>query len=381
MRWPLPLALSIWAIAAAEATAQAPLDPRLPYQGRTSDPVTYDVDFSVVVTPPYHAKVLKVWLPLAQTDTGQEVEEISLDTFPMKVAPRIGTEKVHGNKFAYFEFDHPQGAQMIRHRFKVTVWEMRWRLDPSQVEAVKQWPAGFEPYLRSDRSVVVDDRFRKIAADVVPMSKGPARDLAEVMRWVQREMKYSHVEASLRASSEHALLKRIGHCSDYHGLCASIGRAMGYPTRIAYGITPIAKNSPSHCKVEAFLPPYGWVCFDLSETQRQIAAIRTDPKLSDAQKEQLADAATQRLLGGFRDNTWIAKTKGTDYELVPPAKKRAAVVRTIYAEADGEALPDPDPANPKAREFAWMTMHRYTPNRPVVYPFQGYEALMPKSRE
>jgi hypothetical protein len=51
------------------------------------------------------------------------------------------------------------------------------------------------------------------------------------------------------------------------------------------------------------------------------------------------------------------------------------VVRTLYAEADGVALPDPDPANPQKKEFAWMTAHRFTPDHAVEYPFKGWKSL------
>lgn len=56
---------------AEDKPAAAP-DPALPYQCEKSNPVTYDVDFSVVVTAPYKTKVLKVWLPMPQTDSGCE---------------------------------------------------------------------------------------------------------------------------------------------------------------------------------------------------------------------------------------------------------------------------------------------------------------------
>lgn len=361
--------------AASHAPAQTRLDPALPYQGKKSDPVTYDVDFSAVVTAPYHTKVLKLWMPMPQSDEAQLVEEGSFDTFPMKVKPRIGIEKMYGNQFAYFEFDHPEGAQIVRHRFKITVWEMRWNLDPAKVEAVGRWPESFAPYLRSDQSVAVDERFVKVAAKIVPVKSGAGDDLARVMSWVNASMKYDHDKASLRASAEHALTQKVGHCSDYHGLCAAMGRALGYPTRVAYGINPFPKNSPSHCKFEAFIPPYGWVCFDVSEAQRVIEAIQKDGSLNAARKDELIRLASARLNAGFRDNTWFMQTKGTDYDLAPPAKRRAAVVRTIYAEADGEALPEPDPANVKQREFGWMTVHRYTPNRTVEYPFAGWKSL------
>src|SRR5437773_10771676 len=120
----LTLAVLLSVLAAALSSraadpAKPALDPDLSYQAKRSNPVTYDVDFSVVVTPPYHAKVLKVWLPLPQTDAGQEVTEGELSSFPLVVAPKIDREAEFGNQFAYFEFDHPHGAQIVRHRFKI----------------------------------------------------------------------------------------------------------------------------------------------------------------------------------------------------------------------------------------------------------------------
>jgi hypothetical protein len=124
-----------------------------------------------------------------------------------------------------------------------------------------------------------------------------------------------------------------------------------------------------------FLPPYGWVSFDVSETQKLVADIQKDAALDGARKETLIQAAQERLFRGFRDNTWFIQTRGSDYELAPPAANRAAVVRTIYAEADGVALPDPDPANKNQRGFAWMTVRQYTPDRPVTYPFKDAATL------
>jgi transglutaminase-like putative cysteine protease len=333
------------------------------------------VDFSVIVTPPEGTKVLRVWLPIPPSDSAQQYTRKELFSFPLKVEPVLGTEKKFGNTFAYFEFRQPRGGQMIRHRFTIKTWDLHWRVDPEKVQTIRDWPASFHPYLRSDRSVVVDDRFRKLLDEIVPRRQGGAKDLAEVIGWVQRTMKYDHVDASLRASSEHALTKKTGHCSDYHGLCAAFGRALGYPTRVAYGINLFPKNSPSHCKLEVFLPPYGWVSFDVSETQKLIEAINKDGRLEASKKSALIRAALDRLFAGFRDNTWFLQTRGTDYELEPRASRPVPVVRTIWAEADGEPLPEPDPANPKKREHAWMTIHEYRSDRPVNYPFKDWESL------
>jgi transglutaminase-like putative cysteine protease len=372
----LPLTVLLLGLSAPAAPADAPTpDPDLPYQARRSDPVTYDVDFSAVVTAPYHTKRLRVWLPMPQSDRGQEVTEAALYSFPVDVEPKVAAEPVFGNRFAYFQFDHPEGAQLIRHHFKVRVWELHWDVEPARVVAVDRWPAGFDRYLKSDATVRADGQVQALARQIVPQHKNAAEDLGAVMDWLNEHMKYDHTRASLRASSEHALEGMTGHCSDYHGLCAAFGRALGFPTRVTYGINTFAKNSPSHCKLEAYLPPYGWVSFDVSDTQKLVADIKNSMELTAGQKEELTRAAMERLHQGFRDNTWYVQTRGTDYELAPPASRRVPVVRTLYAEADGVALPDPDPANVTKKEFAWMTVHRYAPDHPVSYPFKGWKSL------
>lgn len=351
------------------------LNPDLPYQGKNSSPVTYQVDFSAVITPPYKCKILKVWMPIPPSDNIQEVTGSKLSSFPMKVEPKIGTEKTYGNRFAYFEFHKPEGAQVVRHQFMIKTHEVRWNVDLSKVATVRTWPATFAPYLRSEKLLPIDERFQKVAQSIVPQKTNPGEDLGKVMAWVNGTLTYSHKVCSLQGNAIHALEKKTGHCSDYHGLCAALGRNLGYPTRIAYGINPTPKNSPSHCKLEAFLPPHGWVCFDVSDTQTLMEQIQKDDTLDEARRATLIDAAKKRLLSGFRDNTWFLQTRGSGYDLEPPAREKVAVVRTIYAEADGVVYPEPDPANPDERTFSWMTVHHYVADRPVTNPFKDWRSL------
>lgn len=369
----LALAGLAWSGAAEEK--KPVLDPDRPYQAQRSDAVTHTVDFSVVVTPPYHCKKLKVWLPVPQSDKGQQISGTEFCTFPQKVKPSLHTEPVFGNRFAYFEFDHPKGAQIIRHKFKAKVWTLHWNVEPKKVESVKHWPKGFGPYLWS-RTVKKQNAFDRVVKSIASKSKGGA-ELFNVMKWIDKNLTYDHVNASLQADANHAFDQRCGHCSDYHGLCAVMGQALGYPTRVTYGLALYPKNSPSHCRVEAYLPPYGWVSFDLSETQQLIKRIKADKKLDENKKPKLIRAARARLFGGFRENSWLLLTTGTNYQLAPKAIAPVPVVRTAYIEADGEALPEPDPANRNQRRFAWMTVHHYQADRPFLLP-KDYRTLTPE---
>ena len=365
------------ALAAVIAAGPAAPDPAQPYTATTANPVTTAVDFRVAVTAPPNTKVLKVWVPVPRTDAGQVVEQSGFATFPAAVAPSLHTEGVFGNRFAYFEFANPQGAQVITHTFRCTVWEQAWAVDPAKVAPVTDWPPAFAPFRRGERLIRVDGPFAELAEKLAADKPGPADRLGAVADWVQANLTYDHAATSLSADSTHALEKRRGDCSDYHGLCSSLGRALGVPTRVAYGLHLFPKNLPSHCKLEAFLAPYGWVSFDVSETQRLVKRIQAAPALSAAEKQRLTAAAQARFRRGFRDNTWLLVTKGTDYELAPKASGKVPLVGTIHAEADGVPLPTPDPADPTKREFAWMTAHRYAPDRAVPYPFADWSALKP----
>lgn len=363
-------------VAVLRADEPPKLDPRQPYTAERFNPVTYDIEFLVTVTAPYKTKKLSVWLPIPPSDHGQELQSSELTTFPESVKPQIANEPLFGNRFAFFEFANPQGAQVIRHKFRIRSWELRWQLDPTRVQTIKQWPTSFDSYRRSESQAVVSDaRFEKLLTEILPQRRGPLQDLDSVMSWVDGHFAYDHVKASLKASSVHALEQQRGHCSDYHGFCAAMGRLLGQPTRVTYGINTFPKNSPSHCKLEAFLPPYGWVSFDVSETQKLSQMIRSNQDLSDARRVELLTAARLRLVSGFRDSTWFVQTRGTDYDLVPKASARVPVVRTIYAEADDQPLPEPDPANVDQTTFSWMTAHRFEPDRAVKYPFSDFQSL------
>src|SRR5262245_42872151 len=311
---------------AAGADPASDLDPARPYAAARSAPVGYEVEFKVVVTAPQGTKVLRVWVPVPQDDAGQEVRGSEWDAFPTGARPSFHTEAVFGNRFAHFEFADPQGAQVITHRFRAKVWQLDWGVRAATVARVGAWPESFAPYRRSERGIVVDDRFKTLAAELAAGAAGPADELAAVMDWTKKNLTYDHSATSLAASAEHALTKKCGDCSDYHGLCSSLGRSLGVPTRITYGLHLFPKNLPAHCKLEAFLPPYGWVSFDVSETQRLVRRIEAGPGLSPAEKAALAAAAADRLRAGFRDNTWLLHSKGTDYDLAPKATQKVPLI-------------------------------------------------------
>ncbi|MBL4885664.1 MAG: transglutaminase domain-containing protein [Planctomycetaceae bacterium] len=337
---------------------------------------TVEVEFAAIVTAPYHTKILKVWMPLPQSDVAQKISDRSFHVFPGDVKPSISSEKKYGNRFAYFEFKNPQGAQIIRQKFRVEVSELSWKLKPREFQTITKWPAMFDRYLEQPIEVAMNGEFQEIIRQIQSRSQSVVQrsevGLFSAMKWIDKNLTYDHVIASLQADPLHALTHKRGHCSDYHGLCAALGRSLGYPTRVTYGLQLFPKSSPSHCKMEAFISPYGWVSFDLSETQKLIAKLEESDR---EDKEVLIENLRDRMKQGYRENSWVLLTRGTNYELSPPASAPVKVVRTIYAEADGVPLPEPDPSNEQQGKFAWMTAHKFTSEQPLEAAFKNLERL------
>lgn len=328
-----------------------------------TNPVTYDISAQIVFTPPVGTKVAHVWLVKPPDDPGQEVLSFETEPQPTLEAP----DPIYGNHLLYFRLDNPEGAQVIRYRLKIRVYELRWNLDPHKV-AVHIEPVMPE-WLRSESRVVADDpRVRAVAMKAVGETTDTFERVRRLLQFVMDTMDYSHGECSLQASTLHALTKRIGHCSDYHGFATGLLRSIGIPARVTYGINPFKRRSPSHCKLEVFLPPYGWVPFDLSETDKLLDQIAKSDLPAEV-KAQRREAVLRWLFSGFRDNTWYRVTIGTDFPVVPSVAPNPPVIRTAYIVCDDKVLPDPDPANPNRMEFAWQVVWDAKADRAVEFPW------------
>ena len=99
-----------------------------------------------------------MWLPVPPDGPGQDVSGYAVEP-----AAAVGTDPLHGNALAQVADSAPVGAQVIRQRYAVTAYELAWNVEPDRVTRPASWPAAFEPWLRGESSVVIDDEIRSLA--------------------------------------------------------------------------------------------------------------------------------------------------------------------------------------------------------------------------
>ena len=314
----------------------------------------FKVDFRVAIKAPAKTKQLRVWVPLPPSNENQRVWDRKLHTFPRVYQPQLTHEPTFGNDFAYFEINAPDGPLEIRHTFTAEIAQLDWGVDYAKVVNTASWPRSFEVFQTPDRRSERANDYTEIVEQIQSVSDQKSKQFMKAIEWVDENLTYDSSNASLTADPAHGLIYRRGHCSDYHGLCGTFAREIGYPSRVLYGLQMFDKGSPSHCKLEVFMPPYGWVSYDLSETQKLAAKVSTDDKFLPEQRKKIAEFVRQRTLNGFRENTWLLVTRGENYPLKPVTSNPVSIIRTIYAEADGVTLKE----GAAVETGTWLTMQR-----------------------
>ncbi len=314
----------------------------------------FKVDFRVAIKAPAKTKQLRVWVPLPPSTENQMVWDRKFHTFPREHQPQLTREPTFGNEFAYFEIDSPDGPLEIRHTFTAEIAQLDWGVDYSKVANTASWPQAFELFQTPDARSARAKDYTKIVEQIQSVSDAKSKQFMKAIEWVDQNLTYDSANASRTADPAHGLIHRRGHCSDYHGLCGTFAREIGFPSRVLYGLQMFDKGSPSHCKLEVFMPPYGWVSYDLSETQKLAIRVSKDDRLLPEQRKKNAEFVRQRTLKGFRENTWLLVTRGENYPLMPAASTTVSIIRTIYAEADGIPLKE----DAAAQAGTWLTMQR-----------------------
>lgn len=209
-------------------------------------------------------------------------------------------------------------------------------------------------YLEPNQYVIIDDRIRKIARDVVGDEKNPVIAARKIYNYVLNHADYwvvdpANKKASPVGSSEYCLLTKTGNCTDFHSLWTSIARAAGLPTRIVYGsffkkeLDGKDKDQSYHCWTEFYAPGLGWVPQDVAvadlfaEELELTDENRTLVQLTTAAGYFGKDVKLVEFYFGNLDERRVVWSVGRDLILSP--RQDAGPVNAIpkaYVEIDGQ---------------------------------------------
>jgi transglutaminase-like putative cysteine protease len=130
-------------------------------------------------------------------------------------------------------------------------------------------------WLRPDRLVPLDDRIRKLAAEVTRGRRGDLDKARAIYDYVVETMSYDKSGTGWGNGDIYwACDAKRGNCTDFHALFIGLARAVGIPAKFEIGLPlPEVRGQGEiggyHCWAEFYLAGYGWVPVDASEARKQ----------------------------------------------------------------------------------------------------------------
>jgi hypothetical protein len=217
---------------------------------------------------------VRVYIPLPQSCPYQEIVRLDL-IFPQQGCKTEGVEDQFGQKFAEIAFPKLDPRASVEVGFECD-FRLRPRrrisLDAGRVQTLKDIPGDLQGAYTSDLAGVYDltsPEIRKTSSELIARRDNLLDQIAAIHDFVAA-MKY--VRDQTWDAAPVVLRRMTGSCSEFSFLFCALCRAAGIPTRFVAGTTcriPGSGRWPYtddvyHRWVEVYVPPYGWVPFDVT---------------------------------------------------------------------------------------------------------------------
>lgn len=324
-------------------------------QAATPKQAQFEVRHELKVKVPEGAKKVRIWFAMPQDDPAQQVKDFIVEA---PLAHRIETDS-EKNKIVFLEGDPKEKVITIVETFVLTRQETLRTPD-----ATKSRPLNDEEqktlarYLEPNQHIIIDDKIRALAAQIVGDEANTVRAARKIYDWVLNHIDYwvkdpANKKASPVGSSEYCLMNKTGNCTDFHSLWAALARAKGIPTKLVYGSFFKAEldgkdiDQSYHCWPEFYAGGIGWIPHDVA-----IADIFAgDFKLTKENETLVSrttaagytagDAAKVEYYFGNLDERRVTWSVGRDLTLSP--KQEGGPINALtkaYVEVDGKVHPE-----------------------------------------
>jgi transglutaminase-like putative cysteine protease len=221
----------------------------------------------------------RLWIPLPQADTYQDIVGLHIDS---PVSYVQGRDPEYGNAFAAFTPSAPQSAAGfdVVLRFNAVRREHKVALDAAalqNVSASTSRDSSLRRYLEPDKLVPLNGTIAELAKEQTAGDTTPIQRARHIYDYVLATMRYDKSgEGWGRGDAVWACTSKRGNCTDFHSLFIGMMRSSGIPARFEIGFPlPEAKNEGDipgyHCWAEFYLEGVGWIPVDASEAWKNPA--------------------------------------------------------------------------------------------------------------
>jgi transglutaminase-like putative cysteine protease len=226
----------------------------------------------VVKDMPKDTRLVRVWVPVAQSDAHQTVRLVRVKS---PVPTQETRDAEYGNQMIYAELhsaaDSPATFTL---EYEVTRHEYT-RGDFAQLEERDAKPAlvpaSYNRLLAPDALIPLDGKIKTLAYDVTGSAPGSVAKAHAAYEYLFTNFRYDKTGTGWgRGDALWACDAKHGNCTDFHSPFIGMLRVDGIPARFDIGFPiPTGKDSGDipgyHCWAEFYAGKIGWVPVDISE--------------------------------------------------------------------------------------------------------------------
>ena len=218
--------------------------------------------FTYEVKLPELSESAEIWLPLAQSDSFQQVEILSIDA---PVEHKLLTEGENKNSILYLKLMSKHAHDKIIIQYQV-----------QRIEKSAYVEKTFNPkkYLKATSLNPVGDRFEVISSTVIESKQAntPLMKARALYDYIIDNMRYAKEGIYGTGDANYACDSKSGNCTEFHSFFISLARSAGIPSRFAVGASiPSERNEGGidgyHCWAE-FYAEGKWWPLDISEANK-----------------------------------------------------------------------------------------------------------------
>jgi transglutaminase-like putative cysteine protease len=213
---------------------------------------------------------MKFWIPVADSNREQVVTLVKINA-PVPLEKK--KEREYGNSLLFGRVKDSDKELEIELQYEVTRIEQKGSpTERSKSEHAS--PKELARFLKSDHLTPLNDRIRKLAAEVTRGKTTPIAKARAIYDYVTDNLSYDKSGTGWgRGDINYVCDVKRGNCTDFHALFIGLCRASGIPARFIIGF-PIPEGkiegniSGYHCWAEFYAEGRGWIPVDTSEANK-----------------------------------------------------------------------------------------------------------------
>ncbi len=221
---------------------------------------------------PGTVKTLDVYLPLPVNRDNQALEgDVEFDNEPDKIV-----EDSWGQQIAHFHFKDLEPNAVVKPGWKVKarIYDTEYFIYPDRVGSLEDIPEDIRvKYTQDgDKYRITDPFIQNLAKKIAGEEKNPYWIARRIFEYLGEHLSYNLKPLGGWNPAPTVLRRGTASCSEYSYCMIALCRALGVPIRYVGAVSrrgdDASYDDVYHRWTEVYLPPYGWIPFDVNKGDR-----------------------------------------------------------------------------------------------------------------